>query len=193
MFAKQQEVYLKKKRKTKRRKNEIVYQGDEKLIYMKHFITKSSTGRDISIQQIEDDKVIFRIDAKSMKYDGEKWLLKNIVKRDFSTDSLHYSRLDSMTMRLNIEPKDITAVKIKAIEMGYKQLGDYIKKNKDLGLDTTKWQVERMSKLSDSAITIVMILIAIPFSTGRVRSSSSVAFGGLSIICLYILSSNDYV
>ena len=184
-LVKQQEVYLKKKRKTKRRKNEIVYQGDEKLIYIKHFITKSNTGRDVSIQQIEDDKVIFRIDAKSMKYTGDKWLLRDIIKRDFSKDSLHYSRLDSLSLKLNIKPKDITAVKIKAVEMGYAQLGEYIKKNRSLGLDTTKWEVERLSKLSDSAITIVMILIAIPFSTGRVRSSSSVAFG-VSVLFAFV-------
>ncbi|MCK4981084.1 MAG: LptF/LptG family permease, partial [Candidatus Delongbacteria bacterium] len=71
------------------------------------------------------------------------------------------------------------------VEMGWFELDEYIASKRKLGIDMTKWEVEKMSKISYSLITLVLILLAIPLSTGRVRSSTSVNFGvsvGISFV-----------
>ena len=169
--------YLKKKAKVKRRANEIFSQEGDNTVYIKHFSRKNNSARGVSIQEVEHARIKFRIDAKKMRYEDEQWLLEDIIRRDFVDGKLVYSTIDSLKMKLNLTPKEITEVEMKPIEMGYFDLTDYIDKKKKMGIDMDKWEVEKYSKISYSGITFILLLIAIPFSTGRVRSSGSVNFG----------------
>ena len=180
-----QKFYLKKGRKFTKRKNEYVYQEKNSIVYINHYDDRKSVAQGVSIQGISHGRITFRLDATSMTYKNEKWLLSNVTKRRFFTDSTSYKHLDSLYMHLDFKPSDIKEIELKPVEMGWFELDEYIASKSKLGIDMTKWEVEKMSKVSYSLITLVLILLAIPLSTGRVRSSTSVNFGisvGISFV-----------
>lgn len=171
------DYYMGKKAKFHRRKNEFVYQEKNSVVYINTFDGRSGIAQGISIQAIAEGAINFRIDADRMTYSDGKWKLRGAVKRTFTSDSTFYKGFDSLTVFLDFEPDDILEIELKPIEMGYFELKEYIAKRKSFGTDMTKWDVEKMSKISYSAITLVLILIAIPLGTGRARSAASVNFG----------------
>jgi lipopolysaccharide export system permease protein len=171
------DYYMGKKAKFHRRKNEFVYQEKNSVVYINSFDGRSGLATGISIQAISEAKINFRIDADRMTYSDGKWKLKDAVRRTFTSDSTFYEGFDSLSVFLDFEPDDIMEIELKPVEMGYFELKEYIAKRKSFGTDMTKWEVEKMSKISYSVITLVLILIAIPLGTGRARSAASVNFG----------------
>ncbi|MDA3837567.1 MAG: LPS export ABC transporter permease LptG [Candidatus Delongbacteria bacterium] len=180
-----QKFYLKKGRKFTKKSNEYIYQEKNSIVYISHYDNRTKVAQGVSIQGISHGRITFRLDAETMKYNSDKWLLKDVTKRSFFPDSTSYKHLDSLHMFLDFKPTDIKEIELKPVEMGWFELDEYISSKRKLGIDMTKWEVEKMSKISYSLITLVLILLAIPLSTGRVRSSTSVSFGisvGISFI-----------
>ncbi|NOR45503.1 MAG: LptF/LptG family permease [Candidatus Delongbacteria bacterium] len=183
-----QKFYLKKGRKFTKKRNEYIYQEKNSIVYISHYDNRKKIAQGVSIQGISHGKITFRLDAETMKYNSEKWLLSNVTKRKFFPDSTSYRHLDSLYMHLDFKPTDIKEIELKPVEMGWFELDEYISSKRKLGIDMTKWEVEKMSKISYSLITLVLILLAIPLSTGRVRSSTSVSFGiSIGIAFVYYL------
>lgn len=182
------DYYLDKGAKFHRKMNEFVYQEKNSIVYISSFDSRTEIASGVSIQDIKEGTIDFRLDAERMVYKNGKWKLLNLTRRKFTADSTAYEKLDSLSIALDFEPKDIAEIELKPIEMGYFELGEYIEKKKELGADMTKWEVERTSKMSYSVITLILILIAIPLSTGRARSAASVNFGiSVGIAFLYYL------
>jgi len=182
------EYYLEQRTKMHRTMNEFVSQEKNSLVYISSFDSKTEVAAGISIQGISEGRIDFRLDAERMRFKDGKWHLKNLVKRKFLADSTVYEKLDSASIILDFEPKDIIEIELKPIEMGYFELDEYIEKKKSFGVDMTKWEVEKTSKVSYSVINLILILIAIPLSTGRSRSSTSVNFGiSVGIAFVYYL------
>jgi lipopolysaccharide export system permease protein len=182
------DYYLGKGSKLHRKSNEFVYQEKNSVVYINSFDGRTGMASGISIQGISEGKIDFRLDAEKMFYENDKWSLKDLSMRKFTSDSTFYNHMDSMTIFLDFRPEDITEIELKPIEMGYFELGEYIAKKKSLGADMLKWEVEKYSKVSYSAITLVLILIAIPLGTGRARSAASVNFGiSVGIAFVYYL------
>lgn len=183
-----QKYYLKKGRKFTKKRNEYIYQEKNSIVYISHYDNRKKIAQGVSIQGISHGKITFRLDAETMEYNGEKWLLGNVTKRRFFPDSTSYRHLDSLYIFLDFKPTDIKEIELKPVEMGWFELDEYIVSKRKLGIDMTKWEVEKMSKISYSLITLVLILLAIPLSTGRVRSSTSVSFGiSIGIAFIYYL------
>ncbi|HQO10437.1 MAG TPA: LPS export ABC transporter permease LptG [Clostridiales bacterium] len=182
------DYYLDNGVKFHRKMNEFVYQEKNSIVYISSFDVKTGIASGVSIQNIRNGTIDFRIDAEKMLYENSMWKLLNLAKRSFAKDSTKYAHLDSLSLMLDFEPKDIAEIELKPIEMGYFELNEYIEKKKELGADMTKWEVEKLSKVSYSAITLILILIAIPMSTGRARSATSVNFGiSVGIAFVYYL------
>ncbi len=179
------DYYMGRRAKFRRRRNEFVYQEKSSVVYIGTFDGIKNVANGVSVQGISEGVIGFRIDAEKMEYDGRRWLMRDAVKRTFKDGAMEYNRYDSLAVFLDFEPSDILEIELKPVEMGYFELGDYIAKRKSFGTETLKWEVERLSKISYSAITLVLILIAIPLGTGKARSASSVNFG-ISVAVAFI-------
>jgi lipopolysaccharide export system permease protein len=82
-----QKHYLKKGRKFTRKSNEYIYQEKNSIVYISHYDNRKKIAQDVSIQGISHGKITFRLDAVSMVYKNEKWLLDNVTQRRFFPDS----------------------------------------------------------------------------------------------------------
>jgi lipopolysaccharide export system permease protein len=65
--------------------------------------------------------------------------------------------------------------------LSLKELERYIRKNKEAGLDTLRYEVDYQAKLSFAFAGLVMALIGIPFSVGKARSGGTAANVGITI------------
>ena len=179
------DYYMGRRIKFRRRRNEFVYQEKNSVVYIETFDGVSNVANGVSVQGISDGVISFRIDAQQMKYDGSRWVLRQAVKRSFKDGVMNYGRHDSLAVFLDFVPSDILEIELKPVEMGYFELEDYIARRKSSGIETLKWEVEKLSKISYSAITLILIMIAIPLGTGKARSASSVNFG-ISVAVAFI-------
>ena len=84
------------------------------------------------------------------------------------------------------DAKDLSSSANTADVLSLKELGDFIKRNKDAGLDTVSYEVDYHSKYGFAFAAVVMTLVGIPFSVGRARSGGTMLNVGLCLGVVFL-------
>lgn len=123
------------------------------------------------------------ITAKSVAMKGSLWELKDGLVTLFAEESsfpLTKSFIEK-TITMNEELKDIQRSSNSSEIMSVGELGRFIERNKEAGLDTLPYEVDYHAKFGFAFAAFVMSLVGIPFSVSKSRSGG----GFLNIgICL---------
>jgi LPS export ABC transporter permease LptG/LPS export ABC transporter permease LptF len=136
-----------------------------------------------SIYQMDLDDFVLRkrIYAREAVYKNQMWQLQNGWQRTFDGTKVEYQTFGSMNMTLPVSPEFFTAEQQLPSEMNFRELKDYIVKMKQRGYDFVRFAVDLQAKVSFPTVSLILTLIAIPFSftTGK----RGALFGiGLSIV-----------
>lgn len=136
-----------------------------------------------SIFQMDLDEFVLqkRIYAREAFYKDKVWQLQNGWQRTFEKGKVNYQTFRTMEMTLPVSPEFFTAEQQLPSEMNFGELQGYIEKMKQRGYDFVRFAVDLQAKLSFPTVSLILTLIAIPFSftTGK----RGALFGiGLSIV-----------
>ena len=110
-----------------------------------------------------------RIYAKSAIFRQDHWDLRDGWQRKFLEGQLEYALFQRMQVQLPVNPGYFKAETELPSEMTFAALRRYIQKMKDRGFDYVRFAVDLQAKLSFPMVSLVLTLIAIPFSftTGK--------------------------
>jgi lipopolysaccharide export system permease protein len=136
-----------------------------------------------SIYQInlKDFDLQRRIYAREAIYKNPHWELRQGWERSFHGSNVQYKPFRKMDLALPVNPEYFTSEQQLPSEMNFAELKRYIVKMKLRGYDFVRFAVDLQAKLSFPTVSLILTLIAIPFSftTGR----RGALFGiGLSIV-----------
>ena len=136
-----------------------------------------------SIYQVDLNEFVLqkRIYAREAVYQDREWQLQNGWQRTFTDGRVQYQTFRSLQMALPVSPEYFTAEQQLPSEMNFADLKGYIAKMKQRGYDFVRFAVDLQAKLSFPTVSLILTLIAIPFSftTGK----RGALFGiGLSIV-----------
>ena len=88
-------------------------------------------------------------------------------------------------LNLNFTPEDITQQSKTPDEMSFADLTIRIKELKDNGVDTTKWEVDRLFKISFAFTNLIVVLFGLPLVV--MKSKGGLSFGaGMGIFVIFI-------
>ena len=122
-----------------------------------------------------------RIYAREAVYKDKRWFLQNGWERIFEGPRVRYQTFKHLQMMLPVTPEFFTAEQQLPSEMNFNELKAYIMKMKQRGYEYIRFAVDLQAKLSFPTVSLILTLIAIPFSftTGK----RGTLFGiGLSIV-----------
>ncbi len=136
-----------------------------------------------SIYQMDTDSFLLqkRIYAREALYTDNRWHLRNGWQRTFQGTKVYYRTFQNLSVTLPVHPDIFTSEQQLPSEMDFVQLQQYIVKMKQRGYDFVRFAVDLQAKLSFPTVSLILTLIAIPFSftTGK----RGALFGiGLSIV-----------
>lgn len=128
-------------------------------------------------------KLIQLLTAESVKMTGENWTLEDGTVSVFDEASSFplFDKFKEKKITMLEDAQDLSSTGQTSDLLTQRELKQYIRKNRDAGLDTTSFEVEYYTKISFSLAGLVMSLLALPFSVGQVRGGSMVKNVG---ICL---------
>jgi lipopolysaccharide export system permease protein len=167
-----------------------------RLIIIEQFNEIDLTANRVSILIFNPDTLtalIKRIDAPTMKWENNTWVLNNAVTRDFSHQGeilntfeiKPVSEIDGLG-KLNVKPEQITKKQLKPDEMNYTELSDFIKSQSAGGQSVDKIRVDFYSKISFPFSSIIVIVFGISISTGtKARKGLAMQFA-ISILVSFI-------
>ncbi len=164
------------------KKDKIWYFGKNRIYKIDLLETDNRRLHGVTILDVDDDfRITRRIDADSLQWEGDGWLLTGGIIRDFG-GAVKVERFDKKKMVMDEKFSDFTVVSQKAEEMTFRELKRHIEKLKNMGLDHERYVVDLLAKISFPLVNVILPLIGIPFALKTGRSSGIASGVGLSIV-----------
>ncbi|MBN2690103.1 MAG: LPS export ABC transporter permease LptG [Gammaproteobacteria bacterium] len=125
----------------------------------------------INRYRFKNNKLISTSHAEEAIYQNGNWLFKNINQTNFSR-TIQTKKYKQEIWQLKFKPKLLHLINISSDEKSLPQLYNYIKYLKKNKLAYNKYAFDFWQRIFQPIATLAMILLAIPFMFGPLRSSN---------------------
>jgi len=128
------------------------------------------------------------ITAQEVELLGSNWKLHRGSVTIFTEDSSFPMTSDfkDKTIVMGEDAKDLSSTANTSDVLSLGELSQFIRKNKEAGLDTNRYEVDYHSKFGFSLAGFVMVVLGIPFSVGRARSGGLMANLGVCLGLIFV-------
>lgn len=172
----------------------------------------------IYIRQIQDERnlnniLIYQFDNQVLKsikqaekatYSEQGWLLQQVDKSEIHESGITQTRETDQAWKTSITPSKLGIVSLKPESLSISGLADYVGFLKDTGQDSKRFEITFWRKVFQPISMAVMMLLAISFIFGPLRSSTmgakivigilagfvfyvaNIVFGNLSLIVSWL-------
>ncbi|MDP2359517.1 MAG: LptF/LptG family permease [bacterium] len=172
----------------------IYFQNDERsFLTLENYSIDTGWGRRATYLHIENDRVMWRLDADTLRHTDQGWLLLSGEERRLWPS--HASRRFTLRMldELKLDPGDIETLQAVPEEMNLRELEAFIDRQKQAGAYTRRWEVNAHGKMASPVANLVIVLFGVPLALRRHRAGLMLGFGlsllaafayyGLQVVC----------
>lgn len=177
--------------------NKLYFQDSRnQLILIDQFQDKDLTAGKVTIQLFYPDSLTIlakRVDAETMQWSGNKWILRKASERDFTSGKEVLTKYDSIPVeqisglnKINLVPDQITKKQLKPDEMNYGELDEFINTMRKGGQNVDRQLVDFYSKISFPFSSLIVIIFGLSISTGSKRRKGLALQFGISILVSFV-------
>lgn len=167
--------------------SKIWYRQSNVLFNIRYLNPDEKRANGVSFYYFDDDwNMVQNIKAQYADLKDNEWILKDGSVTLFTEDSSFpmNQTFSEKVVKVDNSLTEIQAESKKFSEMvSVGELREFIKKNKDAGLNTLRYEVDFHAKFGFAFASFVMSFIGIPFSVVSNRSSGRM---GSTVICLFL-------
>ncbi|HOO90137.1 MAG TPA: LPS export ABC transporter permease LptG [Syntrophales bacterium] len=166
------------------KQNEIWYRSQKGIYNFSVFDPRTNTLKGIRINFFDREMNLYeRIDAKEARWEGGKWIFKDVLVTTFPEDGLPVlEKIPSRIIDLPESPSDFMAVQKSSEEMGLVELNRFIQKIRSEGYDTIRYRTDLHGKVAFPLVNIILAILGVSFSLKSERSGGIAQSIGAGII-----------
>lgn len=173
---------------------DIYLRDGNQIISVNHAFPAKGVVLGLTIVEFNDHFMpVKRVQAEEARHTiNGQWMLNNVVVWEFVPETravASFTQQAELPLDLKREPSEMLQFLDRPEDLTVNELLRLTKKLQSEGYNATAYQVEAHVRLAKAAIPIIMVLIGIPFSLQRGRSSSF-SFGiiiSLAVFAVYFL------
>ena len=175
---------LDKKNNNYKKINFIEDINKNKTILIMNYNNKNKTANKIIIKDINNNKIMNRMDSEKMTWNGKKWDFKELLYREWKDGKTIFKIIKDTSIFLkNITPVYLTTEFIEPEQMNYFELKKFVTVKKENSGNINKWAVGLHHKISYSLSSLFLTFTAIILSL--VFKNSNISYGiGLSLLII---------
>jgi lipopolysaccharide export system permease protein len=172
-----------------KRNNIYLQDVSNRKISIAFFNGNTNEAKKVSLQYFDGRQLVKRIDAKTMSWYENSWVLHDVIERTFVDTVVTTSQYDQLIQtNLKFKPESLLELQKKPEEMSYLELQTFIKEMTTIGAEVRKWIVELYLKISYPFANFIIILFGAPIAARKRRSGTAVGIGISLLICfIYFL------
>ncbi|MCB2211174.1 LPS export ABC transporter permease LptG [bacterium] len=154
-----------------------VYLQDQpgRVLHLDLYQPAKETGYGVDLYEFEAGAIQLRINARSMSWKNDHWVLHNVVVRTFGPEGEQVSEEEQRSIELNVIPSDMVELQVEPEEMSMEELIRFAERIESTGGTATRWRVDIYSKVALPFAGVIIVLFGVPVSA--VRRRSGVIFG----------------
>jgi len=174
--------YFKKGKKDRDDKNVFRQINDNDFIYVSNFNVRDRRGSNFTLEHFNGNKLEYKISAVSIRYieDDSTYKLMGYLKRIVGENDDTFISKNIKDTIFDFDLDDLTPVEYIAETLNYKQLTDFIEKEKSRGSSNIgRYEVVKYKKWSLPVSVFILTIIAVSVSSIKRRGGMGVnlAFG----------------
>lgn len=158
------------------RTNKIWFRTENILFNIKTLSPEASRAQGITLYYFDPAWNLTQlIVANEVELKGRIWNLKDGLVTLFAAESSFplTKSFAEKPITMNEDLNDIQSTADSSEQMSLKELGRFIERNKEAGLDTVRYEVEYYAKFGFAFAALVMSTLGVPFSVSRTRSGGT--------------------
>ena len=173
----------------------IWHHGDHRIFNIQLLDAQKKVLQGFTLYQFDNNfRCIQRVDAREVKWINGKWHFYNGTVRDFDENgSIRMTPFNETEFPLQETWESFQKVERQSEEMSYMDLSTYVQKIRSAGYDSTRYLVDLHAKLSYPFLSLVMVLIGIPFALKTGRSGGIALNIGISVVISFAFGVTFYV
>jgi lipopolysaccharide export system permease protein len=171
------------------RNNIYLQDVENRKISIAFFNGNTNKASSVSLQYFDGRQLVKRIDAKTMSWVENSWILHDVIERVFEDTVVTRSKYDQLIQTdLKFKPESLLELQKQPEEMSFFELETFIKEMTTIGAEVRKWIVELNLKISYPFANFIIILFGAPIAAHKRRSGTAVGIGISLLICfIYFL------
>jgi len=113
---------------------------------------------------------------------GNEWLLENYAESTFTGEGVATSRQPEAVLDTRLAPEFLGLASVRPSQLTSRDLYAYVSHLKENGLESSVFETAFWARIARTASLIVVVMLAVPFSFGSLRSSGAGARMVLGIL-----------
>jgi lipopolysaccharide export system permease protein len=155
----------------------VWYRSQERIYQIRFFDMRTQTLERVSIFTVNPTfKLVSRLDARRMKWNGKKWIGEDVLILSFGGTETQQQWSEKLEMDVPETPSDFSGYETQPEALNWTSLSRYIDKLRREGHDPRAYELERQMRLAFPATTLIMALLGITVAM-RQRLHSGIALG----------------
>jgi lipopolysaccharide export system permease protein len=154
------------------------------IITITRFEPSTQEAFGVEIAAFNGNRLIWRIDAPLMKWDGRQWIINSGVRREFLTDIEKVDLFENpIFFHFRWTPNELASSQIKPDEMDILSLKRFISRVGESGGKVHRWKTDLYSRIAFPFSSLIIILLSTPLAYNMRKKNLAVGFGMSLAIC----------
>lgn len=167
----------------------IWYRSKDTIFYLKTLNPETHEAQGLTLYYFNQSwDLVQMMTAQKVLMQGQNWDLLDGSVTIFTDDSSFplTNQFKKKKIVMGEDAKDLSQTANTSDVLSLQDLSQFIKKNREAGLETTQYEVDYHSKYGYAFAALVMALVGIPFSVGRARSGGMMLNVGVCILFIFV-------
>ena len=163
-----------------------ILQGEFDRTNITYYDSKTQIAHGVVVQHYGPGKLLWRMDAKRMIWNGKEWLLQDGIYRKFRDDQeIVVPFKERPLAHFPFVPAELQKAQKQPDEMNFQELRRFIHQIVRNGADPQKWLVDLHLKIAFPFSNLIIILFGIPLASIQRRSGRALGFAISLLICFF--------
>jgi lipopolysaccharide export system permease protein len=171
------------------RTDRIWYRSKNSIFNIKTLAPDGLKAQGLTMYFFSDDwQLLQMMTAQDVEIKGTQWDLKkgSVTIFDSASSFPLASDFKEKIISMHEESKDLQNTGQTSDMLSQSELSKFISKNKEAGLDTTRYEMDYHAKFSFAWAGLVMALLGLPFTAQRARSGGSMMAMGMCLGVVFL-------
>lgn len=164
----------------------LIQDPPDKIINIAYFNMDTKTAYDVEIETFFQNRLISRLDAGEMTWNGKEWVVYKGYQRIFENESEKaFQIMQPIQFHFRFSPKELSMAQVKPDEMGFFELFRFIDKVRQCKGDIQRWLTDLYIRIAFPISNVVIVLLSMPLLYNRRKKSLAIGFG-ISLIISFL-------
>ncbi len=171
------------------RTDRIWYRSQNSIFNIKTLSTDGHKAQGLTMYFFSDDwQLLQMMTAQDVVIQGTQWELSkgSVTLFDSASSFPLASDFKKKTISMQEESKDLQSTGQTSDMLSQAELSRFISKNREAGLDTTRYEMDYHAKFSFAWAGLVMALLGLPFTAQRARSGGAMLAMGMCLGVVFL-------